>query len=88
MKVFAELPKGRGLVVRVSRDRYQQHELVDIRTFYETRPGDPDTRRPTPKGVSLSVRRLPELIAALQAAEAEARAAGLLPDLPRTKAAA
>ena len=31
MKVYAELPKGRGCAARVSRDRFQDHELIEVR---------------------------------------------------------
>jgi hypothetical protein len=42
---------------------------------------------PTKKGISLKVERLPELIAALQAAEAEARNRGLLIGIQKESAA-
>jgi hypothetical protein len=78
MKIYAELPKGRGFVVRVARGEYQGHPTVDVRTWYEARPGDPDTRRPSPKGVTISLAKLPELIEALRQMEADAMQAGLL----------
>ena len=86
MHIYAELPRGRGAVLRIARDTYQGHELVGIREWYEYRPGDPDTLRPSKSGVNVSVRRLPELIAALQAAEADAIRQGLLKPTPRAAA--
>jgi hypothetical protein len=75
--VVAELVKNKRERVRVALDQWQGHDLVDIRV---TAPlGDAsDIFAPTKKGVSLAVARLPELIAALTAAEAEARARGLI----------
>ena len=97
-RIYAELPKGRGFVLRIGQEHYQGHPRVDCRVWYETRPGDPDTRRPTPKGINLSLRDLPGVLAALQAAAADALEAGNLkpeqftraglsvPDLPRKAA--
>ena len=70
-------------MLRIARDTYQGHELVGIREWYEYRPGDPDTRRPSKSGVNVPVRRLPELTAALQVAEADAIRQGLLKPTPR-----
>ena len=78
MRSFGEIPKGRGFAVRVTRDNYQGHEVVDVRVWFENRPGDPDTFRPTPKGASIPVRNLPALLAALNAAGADALQSGLL----------
>jgi hypothetical protein len=97
-RIYAELPKGRGFVLRIGQEHYQGHPRVDCRVWYETRPGDPDTRRPTPKGINLSLRDLPGVLAALQQAAADALEAGHLrpeqftraglnvPDLPRKAA--
>jgi hypothetical protein len=85
-------------VLRVAREVFQGHPRVDCRIWYEVRPGSPDTRRPTPKGINLSLRDLPGVLAALQQAAADALAAGQLkpeqftraglsvPDLPRKAA--
>ena len=54
---------------------YAGLKLVDVRTFMDLRDG---VRRATKKGVSLKVERLPELIAALELAHAEAVTRGLL----------
>jgi hypothetical protein len=78
MKIFGEIPKGRGYLLRISQEHYRGHPRVDCRVWYETRPGDPDTRRPTPKGINLSLRDLPAVLAALRAAEADALREGQL----------
>ena len=64
--------------VVVSLDRYNGHDLVDVRSFVAYEDGE--APKATKKGVSIKVGLLPELIAALRAAEAEARARGLITD--------
>ena len=61
--------------MRVSPGSYAGLMLVDVRTFMDLRDS---VRRATKKGVSLKVERLPELIAALELAPAEAVTGGLL----------
>jgi Transcriptional Coactivator p15 (PC4) len=61
--------------VRVSLSEYDNHKLVNIRIWF-TGPDGID--RPTYKGVSLVVKRLPELAAALNKALARAQELGLL----------
>ena len=78
--VYAEAPiavvkKNLGEDVRVSLGSYAGLVPVDVRTFMDLRDG---VRRATKKGISLKVQRLPELIAALQLAEAAAVERGLL----------
>lgn len=76
-----DIPTGRGYCVRVSRSRFRGKERLDVRHFFEARPGDPDTRRPTKKGVNLPLEHLPRLLAALHAIEREAiRDGELLPE--------
>ncbi len=77
-RIYAELPKGRGYVLRISCERFRGQLRVDIRTWFEYTPGNPDTRQPSKSGVSMSAERLPELIAALQAAEQDLTERGLL----------
>jgi hypothetical protein len=54
--------------VRVSISEFRGHNLVDVRVFadFDGRGGEP---RPTKKGIALKVELLPDLIAALQAAQ-------------------
>jgi len=73
-----DIPTGRGYCVRVSRSRFRGRERLDVRHYFEARPGDPDTRRPTKKGVNLPLDLLPALLAALHAIEREAIEAGEL----------
>ena len=56
---------------------YRGHDLVNLRIWanYDSAGSE---KRPTKKGFALRIERLPELIAVLKKAEAEARAAGLL----------
>ena len=73
---IATVPKNGVEEVRISLSDYMGHALIDLRTFAEF--GDADERRATKKGIALKIERLPELIAGLQRAEAEARSRGLL----------
>ena len=78
-KLIETIPKNAREEIRVALTAYQGHDLCDIRVFAEPYAGDEWVA--TKKGISLSVAKLPELIAALQQAEAEAQAAGLLKSL-------
>ena len=99
MQILGGVSQGRGFEMRVTTDRFQDRERLDLRTWAEYRPGDPDSAQPTKKGVNLPVAKLPELLAILKRAEAELirtgrlkpqhyRDAGLpVPDELRPKAA-
>jgi hypothetical protein len=63
--------------VVVSLSTFEGRDLVDIRTHAMDRKG---CLVPTPKGVSIVVRRLPELAAAVQKALKKARELGLIDD--------
>ena len=61
--------------VHATPSEYQGHCLISVR-IYAT--GTDGIDRPTTKGVSMSVRKLPELARALAKAEAKARELGLI----------
>jgi hypothetical protein len=63
--------------VHVSLSEYEGHCLIDVRVYCT---GTDGIDRPTPKGVAMSIRKLPELARTLVKAEAKARALGLLDD--------
>lgn len=74
--IIATISKNSQESVVVSLAKFNDIDLVDIRvnaTF-----GDSEEPRPTKKGVSLKVAKLPALIHALEDAQAEARRRGLL----------
>ena len=75
-KVLATIPKGKNDEIRVGLQSFKGTEMFFARVFYQ---GDDDEFRPGKNGLTLRVELLPELIAALQEAEQEARAAELLP---------
>ncbi len=75
-KLIETITKNKREEIRVALTKYEGHDLCDIRVFSETYTSD--ERVATKKGVCVSVAKLPDLIEALQKAEAEARAAGLL----------
>lgn len=72
--VIALLPKNKRERLRVALDTYQGVDLIDIRLVAQL--GQADAWSPTKRGVSVQIVQLMPLIAALQAAEAKARAAG------------
>ena len=75
--LIAVVPKNQREEIRVSIDQFKGTELLDVRIFANFDDGDGE-RRPTKKGISVKVERLPELIAALHLAEVEARRRGLI----------
>jgi Transcriptional Coactivator p15 (PC4) len=60
-----------------SLETYEGSNLVNIRTWFTDKAG---IDRPTPKGFTLSVRRLPDLVKSVNAAHAKALELGLLDD--------
>jgi Transcriptional Coactivator p15 (PC4) len=75
---IARFPKNQVEDVVVSRRRYNGHDLIDARVHALFRGAT--EKHPTRKGICIKVALLPDLIAALNAAEREARRLGLLPD--------
>lgn len=62
--------------VRATFSNYRGHDLFDLRVYGKF--GAAQTFMPSGKGVSVNIAKLPELIALLQQAEAEARSLGLI----------
>ena len=75
--VIATVKKNALEELRVVLSEYRGHDLVNVRIWASYDSADAD-KRPTKKGFALRIGLLPELIASLKKAEAEARAAGLL----------
>jgi hypothetical protein len=65
----------RGEAVRVQLSEFESKTIVDIRMWFTAPDG---TLKPSAKGLSCVVLRLPELAAALVKAERKARELGLL----------
>jgi hypothetical protein len=74
-KVYLDITKATG-TVRVCRDTFRGHPLVDLRHYYKPE-GETDLV-PTKRGVAIAVRDLPRMRAALEEAEADALREGLL----------
>ena len=74
----ATIEKNKIEELRVALKEFKGHHYTDIRTYCDPYADEGQGRVPTKKGVTLSLTKLPKLIAALQQAESEARAAGLL----------
>jgi hypothetical protein len=67
--------RRRNESVRVSLSEYEGHCLINVRVYCTGADG---IDRPTPKGVAMSIRKLPELAKTLVRAEAKAKELGLL----------
>jgi hypothetical protein len=78
-RLVAVIPKNKVEELRVSLPRFKGVELIDVRTFAQFGSGE-EAKRPTRKGITLKIEHLPQLIDALTAALADARARGLLDD--------
>lgn len=76
-KTVAKIQKNAREEVRVGLCEFKGHDLFTVRVFADVADVTGD-RVPTRKGLTANVRLLPDLVRALVAAEAEARAAGLL----------
>ena len=63
-------------VIVVSLSTFEGRNLVDIRQYFTTEQGQ---NRPTSKGVSMVVLRLPDLAQAINKALKQAKELGLLP---------
>ncbi len=79
-KLVATIPKSARDEIRVALTEFSTggavHQMVSARVFFEDGP----EHRPGRNGINVKVTLLPALIEALQEAEREAKAAGLLPD--------
>jgi transcriptional coactivator p15 (PC4) len=73
---LATIRKNAAEEIRIGLSEFNGHDLLNIRIWTEPRNGGSE-RIPTKAGIACRV-ALPEIIAALQQAEAEARARGLL----------
>jgi hypothetical protein len=76
-KTIATIPKNAREEVRVALCEFNGHDLFAVRVFTDP-AGATGDRVPTRKGLTASIRLLPDIIRALTKAEAEAKAAGLL----------
>jgi hypothetical protein len=74
---FWKSPRDRTAHVRVGFSEYKGHPLINVRVW---QTGSDGIDRPTPKGIALTIGKLPELHAAIGKAMTEARARGLLDD--------
>jgi len=77
-RVIATVEKNATEEIRVSLSQYKGYDLAAARVWF--RDAETEELRPTRKGITFRVALLPEIVAALQQAEAEARAAGTLTD--------
>ncbi len=78
-QLIATIPKNQREEIRVSLSEFEKDgkafDMAGARVFFDAGNGE---MKPGRNGLNVPVRLLPELIAALQQAEAEACSAGLL----------
>lgn len=67
--------RARNEYVRIEISEYREHPLINIRVWTT---GSDGVDRPSVKGISLGIAKLPELTRALLQAEAKAHSIGLL----------
>lgn len=65
-EVVARIQKSRNAEIRVTRDRYEGREVVDIRVWFVE--ADSGVWKPSGRGVQFDEKRLDAVIAGLQAA--------------------
>jgi hypothetical protein len=76
--IIARLPKNGREELRISLTEFHDKPLVAARVYF--RPESGGEMRPGKSGLNLRVSMLPDLIAALQQAESEARRLGQFDD--------
>lgn len=75
-KVVGQFEKNSREEIRVQLREFKGHQLLDIRTFYFTSEGGEP--KPSPKGISLAIRLMPQLKEAILEADRVLKEAGLL----------
>lgn len=70
-RVLAEFSKNSHELVRLVLDTYQGRTYLDIRCWLKAEVTETGKAKSTPKGLTIDVRRLPELIGALEKAAME-----------------
>ena len=80
--VIAEWPRNSRELVRVSLDRYNNRQTIDIRAWWQDGEGN---WRPSRGGLTLSVKHLPALAKGLTAALHRACSLGLVEPVTHTK---
>jgi hypothetical protein len=66
VEILARIPKTDTAELRVSRSRWKEREVIDLRIWYI--PAGKDEYAPSRKGVAIDAAKLPELVAALKSA--------------------
>jgi hypothetical protein len=78
--IISTISKSAREEIRISLTEYKGHDLLDVRVFAEPYEDKGQDSVATRKGISCKISLLPQLIAALQDAECQAREVGLLPE--------
>lgn len=67
-RVLAEFSKNSHEMIRLVLETYQGREYLDIRCWLKAEVTGTGKAKSTPKGITLDIRRLPQLIATLESA--------------------
>ncbi|MBL4768235.1 MAG: transcriptional coactivator p15/PC4 family protein [Rhodobacteraceae bacterium] len=65
MTVLAQIPKNSREEIRVSRDEFNGHDLINLRVYYKA---DDGVMRPGKQGLAFKVEILPDILDALSKA--------------------
>jgi len=74
---ITEIEKNNSERIRIELTRWKDNDLIAMRVYYKVKLTENEWG-PTRKGITCKVQLLPEIIRALQDAEAEARQEGML----------
>ncbi len=75
---IAAIEKNNTEELRVTLNEFKGRRYLDIRTYIDPYADEGQGRVPTKKGVTCPLAKLPELITALQDAQAQVEAQGLV----------
>jgi len=75
-KLIQTIEKNSREEIRIQLREYKGHQLFDVRIFYFT-DKEPEPK-PSPKGISMSIRLLPQLKEAILEAEQVLKEAGVM----------
>lgn len=73
MADFIDIPKNARETLRIQREEYMGHDMLNLRVWYDDGTGE---LRPSKKGVAVKAGLIPDLIKALGAVSAKDRGTG------------
>jgi len=79
VEIASFLKNKKGDFIRVSLQSWEQNNICDLRQFFTDRDG---RVQPTKRGITVAIRKIPELLAAVTEAHRKAIELGLLDEEP------